>query len=161
MRLLTAFTLVTLAFIALAPAQESRPPAPAQQPDQRPEQRSEWQSVITKQIEAFRAADGAAALSCAGEMFRKEFTKNPSDFYDFIAKSEFSPIVKSSSHSFGEFKMAEDSQTVLQIVTIATQDKGSYKAIYQMGLESEGWRVQGVTRLIPDSATKAEDVVEA
>src|SRR5262245_46622224 len=99
MRLLTALTIVTLAFIASAPAQESRAPQA-----QQAEKSSEWQMVITKQIEAFRSADGAAALSCAGQSFRDAF-KDPSQFYEFIANSDYAPIVKSSSHSFGEFKM--------------------------------------------------------
>ena len=45
MRLLKAFALVTLAFIAAAPAQESRNAPRAQS-----EQQAEWQSVITRQI---------------------------------------------------------------------------------------------------------------
>jgi hypothetical protein len=146
MRLLTALTIVTLAFVASAPAQESRLPAPAQEA----EKRTEWQGVITKQIEAFRASDGAAALSCAGQSFREAF-KNPTEFYEFIATSEYSPIVKSSSHSFGEFKMAEDEGTVLQIVSIVGRDQRVYKAIYEMTRENDGWKVQGVTRLIAES----------
>ena len=146
MRLLTALTIVTVAFIASAPAQESRAPGQTQQA----EKRTDWQAVITKQIEAFRASDGAAALSCAGQTFREAF-KNPTDFYEFIANSEYAPIVKSSSHTFGEFKMAEDEETVLQIVTITAKDQRVYKAIYEMTRESSGWKVQGVTKLIPES----------
>jgi Domain of unknown function (DUF4864) len=146
MRLLTALTIITLAFIAAAPAQESRAPAPAQA-----QKRTEWQSVITKQIEAFRASDGAAALTCAGESFRKRFDKDPGEFYQFIANSDYSPIVKSSSHSFGEFKMDEDESIVLQIVSIVGRDQRVYKAIYEMTREAEGWKVQGVTQLIAES----------
>jgi hypothetical protein len=146
MRLLTALTIVTLAFIASAPAQESR--APTQTPQA--EKRTDWQMVITKQIEAFRSADGAAALSCAGESFRQAF-KDPGDFYEYIANSDYAPIVKSSSHSFGEFKMGEGEETVLQIVNITGQDQRVYKTIYEMTLESDGWKVQGVTKLISES----------
>jgi hypothetical protein len=147
MRLLTALTIVTLAFIASAPAQEeSHAPAPTQQADKH----ADWQMVITKQIEAFRSADGAAALSCAGQSFRQAF-KDPSDFYEFIVNSEYSPIVKSSSHTFGEFKMGEGEETVLQIVNITGRDQRVYKAIYEMTLEPEGWKVQGVTKLIAES----------
>jgi len=148
MRLLTALTIVTLAFIASAPAQESRLPAPAQEA----EKRTEWQGVITKQIEAFRASDGAAALSCAGESFRERFNKNPTEFYEFIANSPYSPIVKSSSHSFGEFKMAEEEGVVLQIVSIVGRDQRVYKAIYELTREAGGWKVQGVTQLIADDS---------
>lgn len=147
MRLLTALAIVTFAFIAAAPAQDSRAPAQAQSPDKR---NTDWQMVITKQIEAFRSADGAAALSCAGQSFRQAF-KNPSEFYEFIANSEYSPIVQSSSHSFGEFKMGEDEESVLQIVNITGKDQRVYKAIYEMTREPEGWKVQGVTKLISES----------
>jgi len=157
MRLLTAFTIVCLVCTASAPAQESRIATPGT-PAQEAEKRSDWQGVITKQIEAFRAADAAAALSCAGESFRNAFTEDPNQFYEYIANSEFSPIVKSTSHSFGEFKMAEDSKTVLQIVRITASDKRVYKAIYEMQLESAGWRVQLVTRLVPEDGDTGETV---
>ena len=145
MRLLKAFALITLAFIAAAPAQESRGPGQAQAQAQQ----SEWQSVITRQIEAFRAEDGAGALSCAGESFRKAF-QNPRDFYDFIANSDYKPIVSSRSHSFGEFQLADEA-TVLQIVTLTGADQQVYKAMYEMHREADGWRVQGVSKLIADS----------
>lgn len=145
MRLLTALTLVTLAFIGSAPAQESRT-APQKREAQ---QGTEWQNVITRQIEAFRAADGAGALSCAGSEFRNAF-KDPMQFYEYIANSDYSPIVKSSSHSFGEFQKSDD-DSVLQIVTITGTDQQVYKAMYEMTREAEGWKVQGVSRLIADS----------
>jgi hypothetical protein len=148
MRLLTALALITLTVVSSAPAQEPRSQAPSQQ--QQGQKGSEWQSVITRQIEAFRAADGASALSCAGEAFRTEF-KDPSQFYEFIAKSPYAPIVESRSHSFGEFKMAEDESTVLQIVNFTGSDQRAYKAMYEMTREASGWKVQGVSRLITDS----------
>jgi hypothetical protein len=146
MRLLTALTLVTLAFIASAPAQESRSTPP---PPSRTQASAEWQAVITKQIVAFRSADAAAALSCAGVNFRDAF-KDPVQFYEFIVNSEYQPIVKSRSHSFGEFQRGEG-DNVLQIVTITGADQRVYKAIYEMTREEEGWKVQGVTRLIAES----------
>ena len=145
MRLLTALTLVTLSFVGSVPAQESRS-APQEREAQ---QGTEWQGVITRQIEAFRAADGAGALSCAGSAFRGAF-KDPMEFHEFIANSDYSPIVKSRSHSFGEFQKG-DAESVLQIVTIIGADQQVYKAMYEMARETDGWKVQGVSRLIPDS----------
>jgi len=144
MRLLTALTLVTLAFIGSAPAQESR-----SAPQAREAQQGEWQSVITRQIEAFRSADAAVALSCAGSSFRDAF-KDPMQFYQYIANSEYEPLIKSSSHTFGEFQLG-DGDNVLQIVTITGSDQRVYKAMYEMTREEDGWRVQGVSRLIQDS----------
>jgi hypothetical protein len=145
MRLLTALTLVTLAFIGSAPAQESRSAPPTREA----EQGTEWQSVITRQIEAFRAADAAGALSCAGASFRDAF-KDPKQFYEYIASSDYEPIIKSRSHTFGEFQRGEN-DNVLQIVTITGSDQRIYKAMYEMTREEDGWRVQGVSQLIPES----------
>jgi hypothetical protein len=145
MRLLTALTLVTMTVIGSAPAQEERGA-----PQAREEQQGvAWQSVITRQIEAFRAADAAGALSCAGSTFRDAF-KDPKQFYEFIANSDYGPLVKSTSHSFGEFQVGEG-DSVLQIVTITGSDQRVYKAMYEMSRETDGWKVQGVSRLIADS----------
>lgn len=146
MRLLTALTLVlvTLTFVGSAPAQDSRAPA------QQAQKAADWQSVITRQIEAFRAADGAAALSCAGESFREGF-KDPADFYQYIVNSDYQPITASRSHSFGDFQVGETPDTVLQIVIITASDQRVYKALYEMTREKSGWKVQGVSKLIPES----------
>ena len=145
MRLLTALTLVTLTFVGSAPAQEPRSAPQAREA----QQGTAWQSVITRQIEAFRSADAAGALSCAGSTFRDAF-KDPMQFYEFIATSDYGPLIKSTSHSFGEFQVAEG-DSVLQIVTITASDQRVYKAMYEMAREADGWKVQGVSRLIADS----------
>ena len=43
-----------------------------------------WQATVTAQIEAFRAKDGATALSFAGEGFRTQFEGQPEAFYAAI-----------------------------------------------------------------------------
>ncbi len=103
-----------------------------------------WQATVTGQIEAFRAQDGAAALQFAGEAFRVQFDGQPEAFYAAIIASGYEPIVRSRSHSFGEFK-AMSAARVLQVVDFVGPDQGLYQALYELGDEpGEGWRVLGV-----------------
>ena len=103
-----------------------------------------WQAVVTGQIEAFRAADGATALSFAGQGFRTQFEGQPEAFYAAIIASGYQAIVDSRSHSFGEFNTVSDT-AVLQVVKFVGPDQGLYEALYQLADEpGEGWRVQGV-----------------
>lgn len=103
-----------------------------------------WQATVTGQIEAFRAQDGAAALQFAGEAFRVQFEGQPEAFYAAIIASGYEPIVRSRSHSFGEFKTMSAAR-VLQVVDFVGPDQGLYQALYELGDEpGEGWRVLGV-----------------
>ena len=103
-----------------------------------------WQATVTGQIEAFRAKDGATALSLAGEGFRTQFEGQPEAFYAAIVATGYRPIVDSRSHSFGAFEMVSES-VVMQVVRLVGPDQGLYEALYQLGNEpDEGWRVLGV-----------------
>jgi hypothetical protein len=102
----------------------------------------EWQNVITAQIEAFRMHDSPGALNFAAQSFKEAFP-DPSLFYDSIYNAGYGPILESRSHSFGEFQLAGD-EGVLQIVKIVGPDQQLYNALYQLGKEPDGWRVQGV-----------------
>jgi hypothetical protein len=103
-----------------------------------------WQAVVTGQIEAFRAKDGAGALSFAGQGFRTQFEGQPEAFYAAIVATGYQPIVDSRSHSFGAFEMVSET-VVMQVVRLVGPDQGLYEALYQLGDEpGEGWRVLGV-----------------
>lgn len=103
-----------------------------------------WQATVTGQIEAFRAKDGAAALSFAGQGFRTQFEGQPEAFYAAIVASGYQPIVDSRSHSFGKFNLVSEN-VVVQVVRLVGPDQGLYEALYQLGNEpGEGWRVLGV-----------------
>lgn len=102
-----------------------------------------WQAAITGQIEAFRAADGATALSFAGEGFRTRFT-DPDEFIAAIAATGYGAILLSRSHSFGEFNKVSET-VVVQVVRFVGPKQELYEALYQLRDEpGEGWRVQGV-----------------
>lgn len=103
-----------------------------------------WQASVTGQVEAFRAGDGAAALSFAGEGFRTQFEGQPEAFLVAIAASGYASIVESRSHTFGTFRQVSDT-VVLQVVRFVGPDQSLYEAMYQLADEpDEGWRVQGV-----------------
>jgi|GEM_PF-2513871 len=104
---------------------------------------SAWQDVVSGQIEAFRKGDGAAALKLAGQAFRKSFS-DPDVFLVSIVASGYGPIFTSVSHSFGSFSQPDD-DTVMQIVHLVGPNQESYEAVYALGKEADGWRVQGVT----------------
>jgi len=126
-----AMTLIALAFLAFPVLAAGDGKAEAA-----------WQAVITGQIEAFRAGDGDTALSLAGAGFQARF-KDPAAFVAAIEASGYDPIVRSVSHSFGEFEQVDDTH-VVQIVRIVGPDQLIYEALYQLENEDGGWRVQGV-----------------
>lgn len=101
-----------------------------------------WQDVITGQLEAFRRGDGAGALNFAAMGFKQSFA-DPDLFFQSIVGSGYGPLVESRSHSFGEFTLMGDT-AVGQIVDLVGSDQKLYRAVYQLVLEPEGWRVQGV-----------------
>jgi hypothetical protein len=103
-----------------------------------------WQATITGQVEAFRAGDGEAALTFAGEGFRTQFEGQPDAFYAAIMAAGYGAIAESRSHSFGEFNIVSDT-AVVQVVNFVGRDQSLYSALYQLADEAdEGWRVQGV-----------------
>lgn len=122
--------LVAALWAAGAPAQEAAPDP------------GDWQSVITGQIEAFRSGDDATALSFAGRAFQYSFA-DPAAFVFSIRNSGYGPIIDSTAHSFGIYDVV-NAGVVLQIVEITGADLRNWVALYQLGLEGEGWRVHSV-----------------
>jgi hypothetical protein len=101
-----------------------------------------WQSAITGQIEAFRHHDATGAFGYAGAVFRVSFP-DAATFYEVILASGYEPLMKSRSHTFGEF-VRIDGKTVAQLVHIIGSDNLLYEALFRMGEEPDGWRVEGV-----------------
>lgn len=101
-----------------------------------------WQAAVTSQIEAFRIGDGEAALKFAAASFKATYS-DPKMFYAAILSGGYEPIVKSRSHTFGKFTKLDD-KTVLQVVRLVGPEQGLFEALYQLGLEDDGWHVQGV-----------------
>lgn len=104
-----------------------------------------WQSVITSQIEAFRAKDAAGAFQYAGSGFQVTFPTAEA-FFSAIVGAGYAPIMESRSHSFGKFQKVGE-KAVLQEVKLVGNDQSLYEAFYQLAEEKDGWRVQGVQLL--------------
>ena len=103
-----------------------------------------WQMTVTGQIEAFGAQDGASALALAGSGFRRQFDGQPEAFYAAILATGYTPVVRSRSHSFGDFSMVSET-VVAQVVRLVGPDQSLYEALYQLEDEPDvGWRVVGV-----------------
>lgn len=129
MRIIFAVAMMLAALVVPAWAQDDAAP---------------WQATVSGQIEAFRAQDGATALTFAGQGFRTQFEGQPEAFYAAIIALGYQPIVDSRSHSFGAFDKISDT-VVMQVVKFVGPDQGLYEALYQLADEpDEGWRVQGV-----------------
>lgn len=101
-----------------------------------------WQDVITHQIQAFRDQDAPAAFSDAGMMFQDAFPSAEA-FFVAIMSGGYAPIMESSSHSFGEYKLM-DGDGVVQVVRFVGKSQELYEAVYQLKEEEGIWRVQGV-----------------
>lgn len=102
-----------------------------------------WQAVVTGQIEAFRSGDGTAALGFAAQGFRDMYSDGDKFFSDIVAGG-YGIIVQSRSHSFIDFSQPGE-DLVLQVVRFIGPDLKLYRAMYQLGREADGWRVQAVT----------------
>jgi hypothetical protein len=101
-----------------------------------------WQEVISSQIQAFRDRDAPGAFMYAGAAFHVQFP-NAETFFEIIMGSGYSPIMDSTSHSFGEYRMV-GTDGVIQQVRLTGNNQELYGALYQLTEEEGGWRVQGV-----------------
>lgn len=129
--------LLLAVIVALAPATVSTLAAQEETATETP-----WQAVISSQIQAFRDHDAPAAFSYAGAVFHVTF-RDAQVFFDAIIRSGYAPIMESTSHSFGTFRMLGE-RGVIQEVRLIGKDQERYGAIYQLTEEDAGWRVQGV-----------------
>jgi hypothetical protein len=129
------FVLAVFAVFALA-----APVVPAAA--QSDESAAPWQMVITHQIQAFRDGDAPEAFFDAGRMFHAAFP-DPYAFFTAIITSGYAPIMESTSHSFGEYRLTDD-LGVVQVVRLVGKSQELYEAWYQLREEEGAWRVQGV-----------------
>ncbi len=126
-----------------APSAPSMPDASsAPMPAQADAQPADWQSVIDHQVQAFRDHDAEGALAEAAKPFHDMFP-DPAAFFSAIMTGGYQPIMDSQSDTFGEYQMVAP-DTVLQRVSFVGKDQTLYDAIYEMGHEDAGWRVEAV-----------------
>lgn len=103
--------------------------------------KSTFQTIITGQLEAFRADDGARAYSYAAPMIRRTFP-TPDTFMAMVQKG-YPPVYRPRSYRFGEAGL-NASGSPIQRVTIEGPDGITYEAIYTMEQQPDGtWRING------------------
>ena len=99
------------------------------------------QSVITSQIEAFRAEDGPAAYSHASPAIRQIFP-NPEVFMNMVRQG-YQPVYRPQSFRFGEAVLAASGRPT-QRVTVVGPDGLTYEAVYTLERQPDGsWQISG------------------
>lgn len=136
-----------LAFLTLFVLSPAYAPALAQDAEQdsgivAPQDETTWQTVITQQIDAFRDGDAEGAYQLSSIMFKQRY-RDPERFMSDVLSWGYEPLLHSTSHSFGAYRPVGNDR-VLQIVQVIGSDQGYYQALYQLGYEEDGWKIQGV-----------------
>ena len=105
------------------------------------EDKAAFQSVITGQIEAFRAEDGARAYSYAAPMIKQIFP-NPDVFMNMVRQG-YQPVYRPQSFKFGPAGLSASGRPI-QRVTVVGPDGITYEAIYTMERQPDGsWQING------------------
>jgi hypothetical protein len=103
--------------------------------------KSQFQSIITGQIEAFRADDGVRAYSYAAPMIRQIFP-TPEAFMGMVRRG-YPQVYRPQSFTFGKAEFSASGRPT-QRVTIMGPDGNSYEAIYTMEQQPDGtWAING------------------
>jgi uncharacterized protein DUF4864 len=123
-------------FVLFSPAVAQDLPPPVR------ESSAPWQAVIDGQVEAFRAGNDGAALSFAAGSFQAAYA-DPADFVAAIRGGGYGPILDSRSHIYGDFRF-NGTDRVVQAVTFFAPGQRAFEAVYQLGLEPSGWRIEMV-----------------
>lgn len=105
------------------------------------EDEAAFRSVISQQIEAFRADDGARAYGFAAPMIKQIFP-NPDVFMNMVRKG-YQPVYRPQSFSFGAAGFSASGRPI-QKVTVVGPDGITYEAIYTMEQQPDGsWQING------------------
>ncbi|MCZ8312126.1 MAG: DUF4864 domain-containing protein [Magnetospirillum sp.] len=109
-----------------------------------PDEREAIRSTIERQIEAFRADDGAAAFAFADANIQSMFG-SPERFMAMVRQG-YAMIYRPRSYAFGDAK--PDGGIVAQIVEFDGLDGTSAVALYYMARQKDGsFRIAGVELL--------------
>ena len=103
--------------------------------------RSTFQSIITGQIEAFRADDGAAAYGYAAPLIRRIFP-NPDAFMGMVRKG-YQPVYRPQSYRFGDAGFSASGRPIQRVMLVGP-DGLTYEAIYTFEQQPDGtWQING------------------
>ncbi len=103
--------------------------------------RNSFQSIITGQIEAFRADDGETAYSYAAPLIRQIFP-NPEMFMGMVRKG-YLPVYRPQSYRFGEAGFSASGRPTQRVMLVGP-DGLTYMAIYTFEQQPDGtWQING------------------
>jgi hypothetical protein len=101
----------------------------------------EFQHIITSQLNAFNADDGAGAYAFAAPMIQRMFP-TPQFFMSMVQKG-YPPIYRRKSYAFGRIGN-EMGGAPTQHVTIIDQNGKAWTALYAMERQPDGsWKIVG------------------
>ena len=106
-----------------------------------PTDKTNVQTVISGQLEAFKADDGQRAYSYAAPFVTSIF---PSvDNFMAMVKRGYGPVYRNEKYSFGTITQDSAGRPV-QHVTITATDGNRYEAVYVMQKQADGsWKIAG------------------
>jgi hypothetical protein len=107
------------------------------------------QSVITQQLEAFKAGDGTAAEAFASPGIREKFP-DPAGFMGMVRQS-YGALVGPKSTRFGD--LSQTPLGLVQTVTVVDSTGQVWTAAYTMTLVDGQWRISGCYMLKSDAVS--------
>lgn len=114
---------------------------PARAEQLSPQDEADFRAIISDQIAAFQADDGARAYSHAAPMIRQNFP-DPDRFMGMVRQG-YPPVYRPKSYSFGKAGFSASGRPI-QKVTIIGPDGLTYEAIYTMERQPDGtWQING------------------
>ncbi len=129
-------TLIALSFLALIAWSLSLPAQTVTDAEAQ-----EFQRIITSQLNAFNADDGAAAYGFAAPAIKRMFP-SPEIFMSMVQKG-YPPVYRRQSYSFGRIGN-EMGGAPTQHVTIIDVNGKAWTALYAMERQPDGsWRIVG------------------
>ncbi len=102
-----------------------------------------FRSIVTSQLNAFKADNSAAAYSFAAPKVTQIFPN--AEIFMTMVQHGYPPVYRNEKFSFGLTTTDQFGRPV-QHVTIRTGDGKAYEALYAMELEPDGtWKIAGCT----------------
>lgn len=102
---------------------------------------AEFQRIITSQLNAFNADDGAAAYAFAAPNIQHMFP-SPEIFLSMVKKG-YAPVYRRQSYAFGKIGSEMGGQPT-QHVTIIDANGKAWTALYAMERQPDGsWKISG------------------
>jgi hypothetical protein len=102
---------------------------------------AEFQRIITSQLNAFSADDGAAAYAFAAPNIQRLFP-SPEIFLSMV-KQGYAPVYRRQSYAFGKIGNEMGGQPT-QHVTIIDANGKAWTAFYAMERQADGsWKISG------------------